>query len=103
VWCICGHKQLSSGWTSNHKQLDEIIKKSQLQTSSANDAYLEWIPFDRIDIREYGTFLKGLPIHRYVKLIPLEITDETDESYFAKVNYSCVLSRLGMDYHWIYI
>src|SRR6185312_502683 len=44
VWCICGHKQLSDGWTSNNKQLDEFIKKSQLQTNSANDAYLEWIP-----------------------------------------------------------
>src|SRR6185312_4431107 len=21
VWCICGHKQLSDGWTSNNKQL----------------------------------------------------------------------------------
>src|SRR6185312_15704755 len=46
VWCICGHKQLSDGWTSNNKQLDEFIKKSQLQTNSANDAYLEWIPYD---------------------------------------------------------
>src|SRR6185312_13145997 len=23
VWCICGHKQLSDGWTSNNNQLDE--------------------------------------------------------------------------------
>ena len=43
VWCICGHKQLSNGWTSNNKQLDEFIKKSQLQTNSANDPYSEWI------------------------------------------------------------
>src|SRR6185312_5363778 len=43
VWCICGHKQLSNGWTSNNKQLDEFIKKSQLQTNSPNHAYLEWI------------------------------------------------------------
>ena len=28
VWCICGHKQLSDGWTSNNEQLDEFIKKS---------------------------------------------------------------------------
>ena len=25
-------------------KLDEFIKKSQIQTNSANDAYLEWIP-----------------------------------------------------------
>src|SRR6185369_260634 len=31
VWCIYGHKQVSDGWTSNNKQLDEFIKKSQLQ------------------------------------------------------------------------
>ena len=49
VWCICGHKQVCDGWISNNEQLDEIIKKSQLQTNSANQAYLEWIPFDGID------------------------------------------------------
>ena len=26
VWCICGHKQVCDGWTSNNKQLDEFIK-----------------------------------------------------------------------------
>src|SRR6185503_10870494 len=77
VWCICGHKQLSDGWTSNNKQLDEFIKKSQLQTSSANDPYLEWIPFDRIfDRRDGSGYLYGLPTRADVKLIPLEITDD---------------------------
>src|SRR6185436_14683313 len=54
VWCICGHKQLSDGWTSNNNRLDDFIKKSQLQTNSANDAYLEWIPYDCIDNRGIG-------------------------------------------------
>ena len=36
VWCICDHKKLSDGWTSNNKQLDELIKKTQLQTTSIN-------------------------------------------------------------------
>src|SRR6185312_6591412 len=87
VWCICGHKQLSDGWTSNNKQLDEFIKKSQLQTNSPNHAYLEWIPFDRIDDR-YGLRLYGLPFSdfAYVELIPLEITDETHDLYYAEVN-----------------
>src|SRR6185369_8825889 len=40
VWCICSHKQLYDRWTSNNKQLDEFIKKSQLQTNSASHAYL---------------------------------------------------------------
>ena len=79
-----GHKQLSDRWTSNNKQLDEFIKKSQLQTTSPNHAYLEWIPFDRVD-RIYGCGY--LPTYDYVKLIPLEITDETHDSYYAKVNY----------------
>jgi len=84
AWCICGHKELSNGWTSNNEQLDEFIKKSQLQTNSANDAYLEWIPFDCIN---YGDeYLDGLPTH-YIKLIPLEITDETHDLYYAEVNY----------------
>src|SRR5204862_5376441 len=84
AWCICGQKELSNGWTSNNKQLDEFIKKSQLQTNSANHAYLEWIPFDCIN---YGDeYLDGLPTH-YIKLIPLEITDETHDLYYAEVNY----------------
>ena len=63
VWCICGNKQLSNGWTSNNKQLDDFIKKSQLQTNSPNHAYLEWIPWDCIDHRGYNKgYLHGLPI-----------------------------------------
>ena len=81
MWCICGHKELSDGWTSNNNQLDEFIKKSQLQTNSPNHAYLEWIP-----VGDKG--LDDLPIHSaYVKLIPLEITDETHDLYYAEVNY----------------
>ena len=89
AWCICGHKQVSDGWTSNNKQLDEFIKKSQLQTNSPNHAYLEWIPFDCIRVDTYEIYLNGLPTpeHALVKLIPLEITDETDNSYYAEVNY----------------
>src|SRR6185312_15465365 len=49
VWCVCGHKQLFDGWTSINKQLDEFVKKSQLQTNSPNHAYLEWIPRDCIN------------------------------------------------------
>ena len=84
VWCICGHKQLCDGWTSNNKQLDEFIKKSQLQTNSANDAYLEWVPFDCIEYRRYGIHLYGLPMtyvsdfYVFVKLTRLEVTDGTD-------------------------
>ena len=86
VWCICGHKQVSDGWTSNNKQLDEFIKKSQLQTNSANHAYLEWIPFDCIYDDGYN-YLDGLPTIEYVELIPLEITDSTHDLYYAEVNY----------------
>jgi len=85
----CGHKEVSNGWTSNNTQLDEFIKKSQLQTNSANDAYLEWIPFDCIDVKEYAIYLNGLPTtaYAYVKLIPLEITDSTHDYNYAEVNY----------------
>src|SRR6185312_12674406 len=88
VWCICGHKEIFNTWTSNNKQLDEFIKKSQLQTNSANDAYLEWIPFDWIDVRRYrGVSLNGLPSYAPVTLTPLEITDETHDLYYAEVNH----------------
>ena len=87
VWCICGHKELRDGWTSNNKQLDEFIKKSQLQTKSPNEPYLEWIPYDCIyDWLGYKS-LYGLPTYEDVKLIPLEITDETHDLYYAEVNY----------------
>src|SRR6185312_10151907 len=90
VWCICRHKQLSDGWTSNNKQLDEFIKKSQIKTSSPNDAYLEWIPSDWIaDRGYYDKRLNGLPISNYerVKLTPLAITDETHDLYYAEVRH----------------
>src|SRR6185503_3372240 len=78
--------------TSNNKQLDDIIKKSQLQTNSPNHAYLEWIPYDYIrdDWRfEGGGYLYGLPTYRHasVELIPLETTDETHDLYYVEVNY----------------
>src|SRR5207248_1767436 len=101
VWCICGYRELSDGWTSNNKQLDEFIKKSQLQTNSANDAYLEWIPFDCIDDRGYGCgYLYGLPTYIHLNFIPIEITSKLDISCYYKVNYSiinyvkCVLNCL---------
>ena len=87
VWCICGYKELSDGWTSNNKRLDDFIKKTQLQTNSPNHAYLEWIPFDSITTWEYGIYLYGPPTDQRVKLIPLEITDSTHDLYYAEVNY----------------
>jgi len=85
VWCICGHKQLSNGWTSNNKKLDEFIKKSQIRTNSANEAYLEWIPFDCLSCGEPWSYLNGLPAFCYARVVPLEITDEIDDSYFDQV------------------
>ena len=86
VWCVCGHKQLSDGWTSNNKQLDEFVKKSQLQTNSPNHAYLEWIPFDCInDWGDNERRLLGLPTpYAQVTLTTLE----THDLYYAEVNYS---------------
>src|SRR6185312_1843118 len=94
VWCICGHKQLSDRWTSNNKQLDEFIKKSQLQTNSPNHAYLEWIPWYCIENSGViGIWLYGLPTPTDVpvKLIPLEITDGTHDSYYAEVSHLLML------------
>src|SRR5207244_3956897 len=50
IWCICGHKELADEWTSNNTKLDEFIRESQKQTKSANEAYLEWIPFEWVTI-----------------------------------------------------
>src|SRR6185312_12931233 len=81
VWCICGHKQLSDRWASNNKQLDEFIKKTQLQQNSPNHAYLEWISFDCIKLKRYELreYLYGLPTHADVELIP-QMTGATHDS-----------------------
>ena len=96
VWCVCGHKELSDGWTSNSMKLDEFIKRSQIQTNSADEAYLEWIPFDCI---KRNVQLYGLPTRACIKLIPLEITDETHDLYYAEVNHllcvSCLFTSLN--------
>jgi hypothetical protein len=89
LWCICGHKELSNVWTSNNKKLDDFIKKSQIQTNSANDAYLEWIPFDCIKIdREGASLLHDLPTYEHVDLIPLDINDATDDLYYEEVIFN---------------
>ena len=87
VWCICGHKELSQGWTSNNKKLDEFITKTQRQTKSPNEAYLEWIPFDHMIKNICGYYLYDkLPTTAYVSLDRLSITDKTDDLYYDKVN-----------------
>ena len=49
---------------------------------------MECIPFDCIeDEGKYGMHLYGLPTRADVKFIPLEITDETHDLYYAEVNY----------------
>ena len=99
VWCICGHKELSDGWTSNNKQLDEFIKKSQLQTNSANDAYLEWIPLDCInDEGISGAYVNGLPTSAIVTFFPLEMTDETHVLHYAEVNETHDLHYAEVNY-----
>jgi len=87
VWCICGHKRLSEGWTSNNEKLDEFIIESQILTDSPNEAYLEWIPFDHMIKHISGVYLYDkLPTQYEVSLDPLSITDETDDLYYDKVN-----------------
>ena len=67
-------------WTTGNKLLDSFIMESWSNTRNEYDAYLEWIPFDWVN-------LHGLPTRANVKLIPLEITDETHDLYYAEVNY----------------
>jgi len=81
VWCICGHKKLSDGWTSNNTQLDDFIKKSQMQTNSANEAYLEWIPYDFIK----DATLNCIP----VELIHLRRNYVIQSFDFARVIFNC--------------
>src|SRR5436853_554751 len=58
-------------WLTYRKKLDEFITKSQRQTNSPNEAYLEWIP----SMATYGKLPDRLPTHRNVVQIQLEITD----------------------------
>ena len=84
MWCICGHKEVFNGWSSNNKKLDEFIKGSQIQTNSANEAYLEWIPDDCLgpNLRSYC-----LPTSERVNLISLDIASDMDDLYY-KVDIS---------------
>src|SRR6185369_5071520 len=75
----------------NNKQLDDFIKKSQKQTRTANDAYLEWIPFEAVadtmkrtstnnrnNYQYANADLYGLPTNEDVELIPFDIPSEID-------------------------
>jgi hypothetical protein len=95
VWCICGRKELFDTWTSNNKNLDNFIRKSQIQTNSANDAYLEWIPFNCIEFNYWGTrVFNNLPASTYLKLFSLDITNETDEYYNKVTDSITFMNRL---------
>ena len=74
----CGTLRLRD-WTTGNKSLDSFIMESWSNMKNAYDAYLEWISYDCIRY--------GLPICASFKLIPLEITDETHDLYYAEVNY----------------
>ena len=109
VWCICGHKELTNQWTSNDEKLDEFIRETQNRSTTANEVYLEWIPFglietdsaddtsdsensndvDNISINEGidityppGYLRCGLPTFGYIELIPL---DAADDLFYQKV------------------
>ena len=86
---LCGASVVTKNYPMDGLATISNSRKSQLQTNSANDAYLEWIPFDFIrDDGRYSAYFYGLPTTDYaatIKLIPLEITEETNDSYYDKV------------------
>src|SRR4051794_17636362 len=49
-WCqSCDPQLLTIGWTSSDETIDEIIKSTQLKTTSYNNSYyLQWIPYDKL-------------------------------------------------------
>src|SRR6185312_12381144 len=111
IWCICGRKELSNGWTSKNKKLDKVIRQTQIQTKTANDAYLEWLPFDLLEFRskyskidthesiiepastkeseiqqDLATFLNSsIASGVRVELIPLEMSDMASDLFYHKV------------------
>ena len=85
--CICGHRELSSSWTGDNKKLDEFIRKSQMQTESANEAYLEWIPFNYFKTSANSSACFRSLSDELFQLISIEISDKTDNSYYDQVHY----------------
>src|SRR5688572_25450504 len=56
-WCqLCDPKLLTEGWTSGNETLDELIKVTQLKSSSYNNKYyFEWISYnDLTNIEKLG-------------------------------------------------
>jgi len=100
VWCICGHKELSYGWSSGNKKLDAFIRKTQRQTKTANDSHLLWLPFSWLGYKSSFEFVntnKGdprrysvarfrcSPLCYYNEFIPLETSDLEDDLFYHKV------------------
>jgi len=96
IWCICGHKELSNEWTSGNESLDKFIKETQTQTESANEAYLEWIPFEMLNCCSHNLSASstiGMPTYSDIDLVLLETSEETDELDFQTVNSSLIISK----------
>ena len=100
VWCICGHKELINACPSNNETIDKLIKHSQRQTISANEAYLEWIPFDNLfyfqpfacarphaenSSNRLFARLYYLPSITEVELVPFQVSEYADYSCYHKV------------------
>ena len=56
-WCItCETNSMRERflyWTSENKNIDELIHHTQLKASQTCD-YLEWIPFETFEMVKYG-------------------------------------------------
>ncbi|CAH1761871.1 15343_t:CDS:2 [Entrophospora sp. SA101] len=84
-WCrACSINQLRQqfiNWTSGNKLIDELIQETQLTaTSSCN--YLEWIPFENIELRQFKSEGGYSAIYSAVWLEgPKWIYDEASEDY----------------------
>src|SRR5437016_1516741 len=56
-WCqLCDPQSLIQGWTSGNETIDELIKRTQLESKYYdNSCYLQWIPYDDLkDIEKIG-------------------------------------------------
>src|SRR6266487_7128706 len=55
-WCLeCEANSMKENffyWTSGNKEIDELIRYTQLNATQACD-YLEWIPFEKFEMVKY--------------------------------------------------
>ncbi|PKC09281.1 hypothetical protein RhiirA5_499362 [Rhizophagus irregularis] len=90
-------------WTSGNKEIDELIRHTQLNASQTCD-YLEWIPFEKFEMVKYIAYRKCLQLDLLADTFEITTSNYmTVMKYYKNGNLYQYLDRSNGILSWINI